>query len=194
MKIKLFFLVIDPQLLSEAGREMLVNKIPNPVQQLKFHAGMYDDIQAGALLLVNCRLIDNLRDTTVRALQSCTYKRTGLLLLVDKETLDSSDRLVELNLCLRSMWAATTVVLKPWMEKTGDIIRTQDGSFPMSAIPVVADMITMAVGKLPKCGKVVANGPRAPHMPNQELMISTEVDFYLRAVHMAMTGEEVVAL
>ena len=40
--------MIDPQLLSEAGGEMLVNKISNPVQQLKFHAGMYEDIQAGA--------------------------------------------------------------------------------------------------------------------------------------------------
>ena len=25
---------------------MLLNKISNPVQQLKFHAGMYNDIQA----------------------------------------------------------------------------------------------------------------------------------------------------
>ena len=52
--------MIDPQLLSEAGSEMLVNKIPNPVQQLKFQAGMYQDIQVGALLVVDCRLIDNL--------------------------------------------------------------------------------------------------------------------------------------
>ena len=67
MKIKFFFLVIDPQLLSEAGGQMLLNKISNPVQQLKFHAGMYNDIQAGALLEVECRLIANLRDTIVIA-------------------------------------------------------------------------------------------------------------------------------
>ena len=66
---------------------------------------------------------------------------------------------------------------------------------------------TTAVGKLPKLlesqtclmclhksGKVVANGPRAPPTPNQELMISTEVDFYLKEVHEASTGEEAVAL
>ena len=199
--------MIDLQLLSEAGGQMLVNKIPNPVQQLKFHTGMYDDIQAGSLLVVDCRLIDNLRDASVRAVTACTYKRTGLLLLVDQETLDSSEQLVELNLCLRSMWASTTMVLKPWTERTGDNIRTQDRYFSTAAIPFIADMITMAVGKLPKLlesqthfmclhksGKVVANGPRAPPTPNQEVMISTEVDSYLKAVHEASTGEEAIAL
>ena len=39
--------MIDPQLLSEAGGEMLVNKISNLMQQLKFHTSMYDNIQAG---------------------------------------------------------------------------------------------------------------------------------------------------
>ena len=98
---------------------MLLNKISNLVQQLKFHAGIYNDIQAGALLVVDCRMIANLRDRSVRAVTACTYKRTGLLLLIDQETLDSSEWLVQLNLCLRSMWASTTVVLKPWTGKTG---------------------------------------------------------------------------
>ena len=92
---------------------MLVNKIPNPVQQLKFQAGMYNNILTGVLLVVDCRLIDNLRDETVREVQACTYKR---MLLVDKETLDSSAQLVELNLCLQSLWALTTIVLKRWTE------------------------------------------------------------------------------
>ena len=84
--------MIDPQLLSEAGLEMLINKISNPVQQLKFQAGMYDNIQAGALLVADCRLIDQLRDAKVRAVQLGTYKRTGLLVLVIRDTLDSSDQ------------------------------------------------------------------------------------------------------
>ena len=113
---------------------MLVNKIPNPVQQLKFQAGMYNNILTGVLLVVDCRLIDNLRDKTVREVQACTYKR---MLLVDKETLDSSVQLVELNLCLQSLWASTTVVLKRWTEKTGSIIRTQDGSFPRQLYPML---------------------------------------------------------
>ena len=68
--------MIDPQLLSEAGLEMLINKISNPVQQLKFQAGMYDNRGRGHYL---CRLMDQLRDATVRAVQLGTYKRTGLL-------------------------------------------------------------------------------------------------------------------
>ena len=89
---------------------------------------------------------------------------------------------------------SVAVVLKPWTKRTG-IIRTQDGSIPTASMPMVADMISTAAGKLPKLlgsqirlvclqgsGKVVANVPRAPPTPNQEVMMSTEVDSYLRAV------------
>ena len=101
---------------------------------------------------------------------------------------------------------SVAVVLKPWTERTG-IIRTQDGSIPTASMPVVADMISTAAGKLPKLlgsqirlvclqgsGKVVANVPRAPPTPNQEVMMSTEVDSYLRAVHEAKTAKEAIAL
>ena len=47
---------------------------------------------------------------------------------------------------------------------------------------------------LHKSGKVVANGPSAPPSPNKELMLSTEVDSYLRPVSEASTREEAVAL
>lgn len=70
------------------------------------------------------------------------------------------------------MWASTTVVLKPWMDKASSIVRTQDGSFPTAAVPFITDMIASAVSKLSKLlesqthlmclhksGKVVANGP-----------------------------------
>ena len=101
---------------------------------------------------------------------------------------------------------SVAVVLKPWTERTG-IIRTQDGSIPTASMPVVADMISTTAGKLPKLlgsqirlvclqgsGKVVANVPRAPPTPNQEVMMSTEVDSYLRAVHEAKTAKEAIAL
>ena len=86
---------------------MLVAKIPshNKVKQLKFAAGMFHDLQARSLLIADCRLIDNLRDATIRAVQDGVFKRTGLVLLVDKQTLDSSDRLTQVNLCLRSLWS-----------------------------------------------------------------------------------------
>ena len=39
---------------------------------------------------------------------------TSCTMLRWEDTMESSDRLVELNLCLWSMWAATSVVLKPF--------------------------------------------------------------------------------
>ena len=33
--------------------------------------------------------------------------------VVDAQTLDSRDRLTQVNLCLRSLWSSTTMVLKP---------------------------------------------------------------------------------
>ena len=94
-----FFLVIDPTLLSQAGGELLLSKLTNPVQQIKFQPGMHDDISPGALLVTDCRLADQLRDATIRAVQHGSYKRKGVLLLVDMETLVSKERLVEINLC-----------------------------------------------------------------------------------------------
>ena len=95
------------------------------------------------------------------------------MLLVDKQTLDSSERLIQVNLCLQSLWSSTIVVLKPWTDKTGGIIREQDGTFPTSTLPNITDMIAYAARKLPKLmttqvrlmclhksGKVVANGPQ----------------------------------
>ena len=99
--------------------------------------------------------------------------------------------------------------MKPWTDKTRGISRAQEGTFPTSIIPHIANIIAHGACKLPrlmmtqvhlmclhKSGKVVANGPPAPPSPNEELMLSTEVDSYLRAVSEASTGdgEEAVAL
>ena len=82
LKIKLFFLVVDPQLLSEAGGDILVAKIPNPnkIDQRKFQPGMFYNIQAGALLLVDCSMLENLRDAIARAVQDGSFQRCGLVL------------------------------------------------------------------------------------------------------------------
>ena len=40
-----------------------------------------------------------------------------------------------------------------------------------------------------KSGKVVSNGPPAPPSPNKQLMLSTEVDSYLRTVAEAATAQ-----
>ena len=99
---------------------MLVAKIPSPnkMKQLKFQPGMFFNLQAGSLLVADCRLLENLWDATIRAVQDGSFKRTGLVLLVDAKTLDSSDRLTQVNLSLRSLWSSTTVLLKPWTSKT----------------------------------------------------------------------------
>ena len=185
---------------------MLLNKLTNPVQQMKFQPGIYDDITAGALLVTGGRLLDQLRDATVRVVQHGSYKRTGVLLLVDKDMLESRDCLVEINLCLRSLWAATSVVLKPWADRAG-INRLQDGSILTASIPGVADEMSVATSKLAKLlkssnhlicihgsGKVVAKGPQAPPTPDLELMMSTEVDTYLRVVQEVDTADEANAL
>ena len=53
LKIKLFFLVVDPQLLSEAGGDMLVAKIPSPnkIEQLKYQPGMFFTLLAGKKII-----------------------------------------------------------------------------------------------------------------------------------------------
>ena len=127
LKIKLFFLVVDPQLLSEAGGDMLVAKIPipNKIEQLKYQPGMFFTLLAGSLLVADCRLLENLWDATVRAVQDGSFKRCGLVLLVDAKTLDSSDRLTQMNLSLRPLWSSPMVVLKPWTGRNGGIARAE---------------------------------------------------------------------
>ena len=135
---------------------------------------MFFTLQAGSLLVADCRLLKNLQDATVRAVQDGSFKRCGLVLLVDAKTLDSSDRLTQMNLSLRSLWSSTMVVLKPWTGWTRGIARAEDGMFPTSSIPQIADMISHGARKLPKLmttqvrllclhksGRVVANGPPA---------------------------------
>ena len=120
------------------------------------------------------------------------------------ESKDSSDKLTQMNLSLRSLWSSTMVVLKPWI---GDIARAEDGMFPTSSIPQIADMISQGIRKLPtllrtqvrllclhKSGRNVNNGPPAPPSPNKELMLSTEVDSYLCTVAEAATAQEAIAL
>ena len=95
LKIKIIFFVVDPQLLSEAGGDMLVARIPNSnkIDQWKFQPVMLNNLQAGSLLVVDCVMLENLRDATARAVQDGSFRRCGLVLLVDTKTLDSSDKL-----------------------------------------------------------------------------------------------------
>jgi hypothetical protein len=125
---------MDPRLLSEAGGDILLAKIPSPhkIVQMTFEPGLMAD----NILLEN--LLENLLDAVVRAAQDGSFRRCGLVLLVGAEVLDSSDVLTQMNLSLRCLWASTTVVIKPW---TGGIARTGDGKFVTPSIPQIADRI-----------------------------------------------------
>ena len=84
---------------------MLVARIPssNKIDQRKFQPGMFINLQAESLLVVDCVMLENLRDATARAVQDGSFRRCGLVLLVDMKTLDSSDKLTQLNLSLWSL-------------------------------------------------------------------------------------------
>ena len=110
---------------------------------------------------------------------------------------------MELNLRLRSLWASTTILLKPC---NGGIPRSKDGKFATAAITEIAVRIDQGIRKLPKLlktpavkllcmhrsGRTVHNGPRAPLKPSLELMTSTEVCTFLRAVGEAPTAQDAV--
>ena len=179
-------------LLSQIGGELLLSKLTSPVHQVKYLPGMYNDIYPGAMLVVDGRLANQLRDATIRAVQYSSYKRIGVMVLLDKRTLVSKEQLEEINLCLRTMWEATSVIIKPWTDRIG-VDKMENGSVPTSTIPGIADKLTVATGKLAKLlrtsnrlicihrsGKPVTNGPSVPPTPNLEIMISTKVDTYLR--------------
>ena len=133
-----------------------------------------------------------------------SFRRCGLVVLVDTQTLDSGDKLTQLNLSLRSLWASTTVIIKPW---AGRIARTDEGNFVMSAIPYIADRVGQGIRRLPqllkiqvhlmsmhRSGRIVSNRPNAPPNPSMPVMTSMEVCSYLRAVAEAATAQDATNL
>ena len=149
---------------------MLVAWIPssNKIDQRKFEPGMFVNLQPGTLFVVDCGMLGNLRDAAARAIEDGFFQLCGLVLLIDTQTLNSSDRLTQMNLSLRSLWSLTTIVIKPW---SGSIDQAEDGMFPTSSIPYIADRIGQGLIRLPKLlrtlvrllcmhksGRVVSNG------------------------------------
>ena len=114
-------------------------------------------------------------------------------MLHDGSTLVLKERLLTVNLCLRTMWSCTAVIMKPWTARI-NIERKVEGSVPTSTIPGIAELnaATSKMDKLLKSpnklfaihgtGGVVTQGPPQPTMPNVEITMSTEVDTYLQAV------------
>ena len=82
----IYFLVIDPMLLSQIGGELLLSKLNSPVHQVKYLPGIYNEISPVAMLIVDGRLADQLQDATIRAVQQGSFKRIGVLVLLDNMT------------------------------------------------------------------------------------------------------------
>ena len=170
---------------------------------MKYDPGMYDEILPSALVIVDWRLVDQLRDATIRVVQSGA---SGVLILLDRSTLVSKARLLTVNMCLRTMWSSMAVIVKPWTDRIS-VDRTEDGSLPTSTIPGITEELNTATSKLDKLlrsanklifihgtGELVTQGPPAPPTPNLEIAMSTEVDTYLCAVLEAETVDGAAAL
>ena len=69
---------MDPRLLSEAGGDILLAKIPSlhKIVQLTFGPGMFTSIKEGPLLVADNHLLENLRDAVVRATQEGSFRRS----------------------------------------------------------------------------------------------------------------------
>ena len=105
---------------------------------------------------------------------------------------------------MRSLWASTSVLLKPW---NGGLPRCKDGHFLTAAVGDIAARIDQALKQLPallrnpavkllcmhRSGRTIHNGPKAPLTPTMSLMTSTEECTYVRAVSESPTAQDAVA-
>ena len=67
---------MDPRLLSEAGGDIVLAKIPSThkIVQLTFQPGMFNAIKEGSLLVADNIFLENLRDAAVRATQDGSFR------------------------------------------------------------------------------------------------------------------------
>ena len=183
------FLVLDPRMLTNAGGDVLLTKISNPHKSMavNFGPGMFQQIEDNILL-------ETFQSTVARAVDDGSFHRCGVVLLVNEEVLSSG---------LYGHQRVTTILLKPW---NGRIPRSKDGKFVTAAITEIGARIAKGIKRLPRLlktqavklicmhrsGRTVHNGPRAPPKPSLELMTSTEVCTFLRAVGEAPTAQDAV--
>ena len=108
------FLVFDSGLLTDAGGDMLLTKIPSPhkLMQLTFGPGMFSHIDEGSLLVIDNYLLETLRDAIASVVEDGSFRQCGIVLLVGEEALGSDEALTQMNLSLRSIWALTTDIVK----------------------------------------------------------------------------------
>ena len=78
------FLVLDPRMLTDAGGDVLLTKISNPHKSMavNFGPGMFQQIDEDNIL--NNILLETLRNTVARAVDDGSFRRCGVVLLVDE--------------------------------------------------------------------------------------------------------------
>ena len=178
---------MDPKMIGEVGGDLLFTKVARPHKALmvSFGPSLFQDIDKGSLIVCDNVLLKKLQYTITRAVEDGTFHRCSLLLVIDEETLSSAILLNELNMRMRSLWASTSILIKPW---NGGLPRGKDGNFFTAAIGDIAARIDQALKKLPalfknpavkllcmhRSGRTAHNGPKAPMEPNMSLMTSTE--------------------
>ena len=128
---------MDPRMISEVGGDLLLTRITRPHKAVAVGFGptMFKEIDKGSLIVVDNVLLETLRYTEARAVEDGTFHGCGVVLLIDEEVL-SSDAL------LRSLWASTTVLLKPW---NGGLARAKDGNLATAAITDLAARIDLGL-------------------------------------------------
>ena len=116
----------------------------------------------------------------------------------------SEELLRSLNLRMRSIWASTTVIIKPW---NGGLPRGNDGNFLTAGVTDIALRIDQALKFLPgllknpsvkltcihSSGRTIHKGPRATLSPSMVLMTSTDECSFLRAVSESPMAQDAVA-
>ena len=93
---------------------------------VSFNPGLFNTLPRGSLLICDNALLEQLQLAITRAVEDNTFHRCGVVLVVDEETLRSEELLRSLNLRMRSIWASSTVIIKPW---NGGLPRGNDGNF-----------------------------------------------------------------
>ena len=192
---------MDPRMIAEQGGDLLLTKItrPHKAMSIGFGPTLFRDIDKGSLIVCDNVILEALQYTVTRAVEDGTFHRCGVVLIIDKEALSSDALLTELNMRLRSLWASTTVLLKPW---NGSLARDKDRRREIAAridqglkkLPALLRNPAVKLLCMHRSSRTVHNGPKAPVEPSMALMTSTEVCTFVRAEREAPTALDAVSL
>ena len=131
-------------MIGEIVGDLLFNTItrPHKVLMVDFGPGLFKTIDKGSLIICDSTLLETLQHTVTRAVEDGTFHRCGIVFLLDQDTLCSDVLLKDMNLHMRSLWASTSVWLKPW---NGGLSRCKDSHALTTAVGNIAAKIDQAL-------------------------------------------------